>query len=53
MRGIVPRRNPIALLLDFRRRAQGKITFKELGRRLALQESAHLDVSYMGYAVKG
>jgi 2-polyprenyl-6-hydroxyphenyl methylase/3-demethylubiquinone-9 3-methyltransferase len=52
MRGILPRRNPIGTLLDFRRRAQGRITFEELGRRLAFQESDHLDGSYMGYAVR-
>lgn len=51
-RGISPRRNPIAALLDFRRRVQGKITFKELGRRLDVQESEHLEISYMGYAIK-
>jgi hypothetical protein len=50
--GIKPRRNPIGTLLDFRRRVQGKITFKELGRRLDFQESNHLDTSYMGYARK-
>jgi 2-polyprenyl-6-hydroxyphenyl methylase/3-demethylubiquinone-9 3-methyltransferase len=52
MRGIVSRRNPIASLLDFRRRMQGKITFKELGRRLDFQESDHLEASYMGYAAR-
>jgi 2-polyprenyl-6-hydroxyphenyl methylase/3-demethylubiquinone-9 3-methyltransferase len=52
MRGIVPRRNPIAILLDFRRRVQGRITFKELGRRLDFQESEHLEGSYMGYAIR-
>jgi 2-polyprenyl-6-hydroxyphenyl methylase/3-demethylubiquinone-9 3-methyltransferase len=52
MRGIVPRRNPLATLLDFRRRVKGKITFKELGRRLDFQESEHLETSYMGYAKK-
>jgi 2-polyprenyl-6-hydroxyphenyl methylase/3-demethylubiquinone-9 3-methyltransferase len=52
MRGILPRRNPIATALDFRRRVQGKITFKELGRRLDFQESDHLEGSYMGYAVR-
>lgn len=52
MRGIMPRRNPIVALLDFRRRVQGKITFRELGRRLDFQESEHLEVSYMGYATK-
>ena len=53
MRGVAPlRHNPIALWLDFRRRAQGKITFKELGRRQALQETSDLDASYMGYATR-
>lgn len=50
MRGILSRRNPISTLLDFRRRVKGKITFKELGRRLDFGESDHLDASYMGYA---
>ena len=53
VRGIAPARlNPIPLLLNLRRRAQGKITFKQLGQRLAFQETGHLDVSYMGYAAK-
>lgn len=52
MRGIMPRRNPIAILLDFRRRVQGRISFKELGRRLDFQESDHLEGSYMGYAIR-
>jgi 2-polyprenyl-6-hydroxyphenyl methylase/3-demethylubiquinone-9 3-methyltransferase len=53
MRGLCPRRlNPITTLLDFRRRARGVITFKELGRRLAFEENDRLGVSYMGYAVK-
>ena len=52
MRGIVPRRNPIAMLFDFRQRARGRITFKELGRRLDFRESDHLEASYMGYARK-
>jgi 2-polyprenyl-6-hydroxyphenyl methylase/3-demethylubiquinone-9 3-methyltransferase len=52
-RGITsPRRNPIGVILDFRRRVQGKITFRELGRRLHLEESDHLEMSYMGYASK-
>jgi 2-polyprenyl-6-hydroxyphenyl methylase/3-demethylubiquinone-9 3-methyltransferase len=50
MRGMRPQRNPIAALLDFRRRGRGKITFKELGRRLDFRESDRLDISYMGYA---
>jgi len=52
MRGFMSKRNPIGLVLDFRRRVQGKLTFKELGQRLNLQESHHLDGSYMGYAVR-
>jgi 2-polyprenyl-6-hydroxyphenyl methylase / 3-demethylubiquinone-9 3-methyltransferase len=51
-RGIMPRLNPIATLLEFRRRVQGKITFKELGQRLHFQESDHLEASYMGYATR-
>jgi 2-polyprenyl-6-hydroxyphenyl methylase/3-demethylubiquinone-9 3-methyltransferase len=53
MRGVAPlRHNPLSLWLDFRRRAQGKITFQELGRRQALQETGDLDSSYMGYATR-
>ncbi len=52
MRGIASRRNPILTLLDFRKRAKGKLTFKELGERLAFEESDHLEASYMGYAQK-
>ena len=52
MRGIVSRRNPLSILLNFHRRVKGRITFQELGRRLDFQESEHLGVSYMGYATK-
>jgi 2-polyprenyl-6-hydroxyphenyl methylase / 3-demethylubiquinone-9 3-methyltransferase len=52
MRGIGPRRNPISTLLDLRRRVQGKLTFRELARRLDFQDSEHLEASYMGYAVR-
>jgi 2-polyprenyl-6-hydroxyphenyl methylase/3-demethylubiquinone-9 3-methyltransferase len=50
MRGISTRRNPVGLLLDFNRRVRGKITFRELGRRLDFHESDDLSVSYMGHA---
>ena len=50
MRGLAPRQNPLASLLDFHRRAKGRISFEEVGRRLGLQESNLLGVSYMGYA---
>jgi 2-polyprenyl-6-hydroxyphenyl methylase/3-demethylubiquinone-9 3-methyltransferase len=52
MRGIVPQRNPIGALLDFRRRAKGEIGFEELGQRLDFQESDRLGASYMGYATR-
>jgi 2-polyprenyl-6-hydroxyphenyl methylase / 3-demethylubiquinone-9 3-methyltransferase len=53
MRGITPTSlNPFPLWRSLRRRAQGKITFEELGRRLAFRETGHLDSSYMGYAVR-
>lgn len=52
LRGISTRRNPIACWLAFRRRAKGRISFKELGLRLAFHESGALGISYMGYAVK-
>jgi 2-polyprenyl-6-hydroxyphenyl methylase/3-demethylubiquinone-9 3-methyltransferase len=52
LRGIVSRRNPLAALLDFRRRVQGKITFQELGRRLEFCEGDDIHTSYMGYAVR-
>ncbi len=52
MRGITSSRNPFANLIDLRRRAKGRISLKELGRRLAFHESRDLNVSYMGYAVK-
>ncbi len=52
MRGISTRASPISTLRNFRRRARGEITFRELGRRLEFDESGDLRVSYMGYAEK-
>jgi 2-polyprenyl-6-hydroxyphenyl methylase / 3-demethylubiquinone-9 3-methyltransferase len=53
IRGIESRANIVANWLDLRRRAKGLISFKELGQRLRFREGPHLEVSYMGYAVKG
>lgn len=53
LRGLSTHHNVASILLDFRRRAKGQISFRELGRRLAFHESDDLEVSYMGYAVKG
>lgn len=52
LRGISPRSNPIATWLNLRRRAKGRLTFSELGRRLGLHESRDLSISYMGYAAR-
>lgn len=50
LRGIVSRRNPLAALLDFRRRVRGRLTFRDLGQRLAFCEGDDIHASYMGYA---
>ncbi|MEW6442214.1 MAG: bifunctional 2-polyprenyl-6-hydroxyphenol methylase/3-demethylubiquinol 3-O-methyltransferase UbiG [bacterium] len=50
MRGISTRRSPLGVWLDFRRRVKGRISFRELGQRLAFCESHDLRVSYMGFA---
>lgn len=52
IRGISVRGNPIAIWLNFRRRAQGMISYQDLGRRLEFHESSDTRVSYMGYAIK-
>ncbi len=52
IRGLAPRPNPLAIWFHLHRRAQGKITYRELGQRLDFHESDDLKTSYMGYAVK-
>ena len=52
MRGISIKRHPVAILLNMHRQVKGRISFKELGRRLRFYESDDLRVSYMGYAEK-
>ena len=50
--GIGPGGNPISLLREMRRRARGKITHAELGRRLRITTTRDRSVLYAGYAVK-
>ncbi len=50
VRGMVTRCNPLLALLNFRRRAKGRMSFQELGRRLAFCEGDDTRASYMGYA---
>jgi 2-polyprenyl-6-hydroxyphenyl methylase / 3-demethylubiquinone-9 3-methyltransferase len=52
MRGICAGANPVAAWTAFRHRAQGKITFREMGERLRFREGDDLGVSYMGYATR-
>ena len=52
MRGIAPRCGALATLWGFFQHARGKLTIRELGRRLDIRESEHLESSYMGYAMK-
>lgn len=51
-RGIMPRSDPVSSVISFRNRARGKISFRELGRRLDFGECGSLRASYMGWAVK-
>jgi 2-polyprenyl-6-hydroxyphenyl methylase/3-demethylubiquinone-9 3-methyltransferase len=50
LRGVTVRCNPLSAWLNLRRRAKGRISFRELGRRLAFCEGDDLQASYMGYA---
>lgn len=51
-RGIGPRGNPLGHYLSLRRYVRGQMTCRELGARLAFDETTTLACSYMGYAVK-
>jgi 2-polyprenyl-6-hydroxyphenyl methylase/3-demethylubiquinone-9 3-methyltransferase len=50
--GLGPARNPIALLLDMRRRARGDMTFGEFGARNKFRETRDTSLMYAGHAVK-
>jgi 2-polyprenyl-6-hydroxyphenyl methylase / 3-demethylubiquinone-9 3-methyltransferase len=50
--GIGPARNPLALLRDMRRRARGRLTFGEFGRRNPMRETRDTSLAYAGYALK-
>jgi 2-polyprenyl-6-hydroxyphenyl methylase / 3-demethylubiquinone-9 3-methyltransferase len=50
--GIGSARNPIALVLDMRRRARGAMTYGEFGARNKFRETRDKSLLYAGYAVK-
>jgi 2-polyprenyl-6-hydroxyphenyl methylase/3-demethylubiquinone-9 3-methyltransferase len=51
-RGSSPNVSVPKMISLLRRRARGKIGYKELGQNFKLEESNNLNVLYMGYAVK-
>jgi 2-polyprenyl-6-hydroxyphenyl methylase/3-demethylubiquinone-9 3-methyltransferase len=50
--GIAPKSNPVFLLGSLIALKRGKISFAQLGERMAMRRSSDLSVSYMGYAVR-
>jgi 2-polyprenyl-6-hydroxyphenyl methylase/3-demethylubiquinone-9 3-methyltransferase len=51
-RGTSPNMSILKVIALLRKRAQGKIGFKELGQTFKLVESDDLKILYMGYAIK-
>jgi hypothetical protein len=47
-----PQANAIDLIRQMRKRKRGQISYGELGRRIKMQVSADLSISYMGWAIK-
>jgi 2-polyprenyl-6-hydroxyphenyl methylase/3-demethylubiquinone-9 3-methyltransferase len=50
--GMRPQANPIDLIRQMRKCKHGEITYGELGRRMQMQATEDLSMSYMGWAVK-
>ena len=50
--GLGPARNPVAMVLDMRRRARGDMTFGEFGARNRFRETRDKSMLYAGYALK-
>jgi 2-polyprenyl-6-hydroxyphenyl methylase/3-demethylubiquinone-9 3-methyltransferase len=53
VRGMSPNLNPIALMRLLRQRVKGEVSYPEVGKRFRLIETNDLNVSYMGYSLKG
>lgn len=49
--GLTPAANPVVLIVRLRRAKRGEISFAELGKRMAFEQSCDLSASYMGYAL--
>ena len=50
--GISPRANPLELVRQMRKRKRGEISQGELGRRMKMEASRDLSMSYLGWARK-
>jgi 2-polyprenyl-6-hydroxyphenyl methylase / 3-demethylubiquinone-9 3-methyltransferase len=50
--GLGPARNPVAMLVDMRRRARGDMTYGEFGARNKFREMRDRSLLYAGYALK-
>lgn len=50
--GMGPARNPLAMVLDMRRRARGDMTYGQFGARNKFRETRDTSLLYAGYAVK-
>lgn len=51
-RGIEPNISYLKMLRYFRKRASGKLTYEEFGKKFKMVESRSTRIMYMGYAVK-
>jgi 2-polyprenyl-6-hydroxyphenyl methylase / 3-demethylubiquinone-9 3-methyltransferase len=52
LKGILPKHISPSIIINFHKASRKKISFKELGKRLNLIESDHLEGTYMGYGIK-
>jgi len=51
-RGIEPNASILGILGYLRKRAKGKLTYKDISNKLPLVESDDMSIMYMGYAIK-
>jgi 2-polyprenyl-6-hydroxyphenyl methylase / 3-demethylubiquinone-9 3-methyltransferase len=51
-RGIEPNASILRILGYLRKRAKGKLTYRDIGNKLPLVESSDMSIMYMGYAIK-
>lgn len=52
LKGIFPKKNPVALLASLRALRKGTLSNREIAAAFALSETEDIRISYMGYAVR-